>query len=390
VRILCLIRYYLPGFQSGGPLRTVSNMVARLGDELDFRIVTTDRDVLDTNPYPDVRIGAWNPVGKGRVYYAAPDALTIGSVARLIRDTPHDVLYLNSFFDRRFAVSPLLARRLGWLPDRPVVVAPRGEFSEGALALKAPKKRLYILAARATGLCAGVTWQASSEHEARDIRRAMGHSPGVRIRVAPDLLPPIGKAMRTHKRQARDAGAPLRVIFLSRITPKKNLDFALSVLSRVSVPVEFNIYGTVEDRKYWANCERLIGQLPAHVVAKYYGAVAHSQVPEILARQDLFFFPTRGENYGHVICESLAAGTPVLVSDQTPWRNLDEAGAGWVRPFSDSGAFVSIIEGFARLDPGKVQGMRERAAAYADRVLASPEPLWQNRALFEGVRAAVA
>ena len=57
----------------------------------------------------------------------------------------------------------------------------------------------------------------------------------------------------------------------------------------------------------------------------------------------MFFFPTLGENFGHVIHESLAAGTPVLISDQTPWVGLSEKGAGWELPLDNKSAWVNII-----------------------------------------------
>jgi glycosyltransferase involved in cell wall biosynthesis len=43
-------------------------------------------------------------------------------------------------------------------------------------------------------------------------------------------------------------------------------------------------------------------------------------VPGTFAQYDLFAFPSRGENFGHVVLESLSVGTPVLVSDRTPWK----------------------------------------------------------------------
>jgi len=49
--ILCFVAYYPPGYKSGGPVRTIANMVEHLGDELDFRIVTRDRDALELEVY---------------------------------------------------------------------------------------------------------------------------------------------------------------------------------------------------------------------------------------------------------------------------------------------------------------------------------------------------
>lgn len=45
-------------------MRTIVNFVDHLGDEFDIRIVTRDRDALDTEPYASVEVDAWNTVGK--------------------------------------------------------------------------------------------------------------------------------------------------------------------------------------------------------------------------------------------------------------------------------------------------------------------------------------
>ena len=49
-----MVRYYLPGYKSGGPVRTIVNLVDHLGDDIDFRIVTSDRDALEDAPYANV------------------------------------------------------------------------------------------------------------------------------------------------------------------------------------------------------------------------------------------------------------------------------------------------------------------------------------------------
>ena len=145
-----------------------------LSDDIEFRIVTSDRDALDEAPYPGMRVDAWNRVGKAPVYYVSPEKQSIRGFLKLIADTPYDVLYLNSFFDPIFTQRPLLARGLGLLPTKPVVIAARGEFSPGALAIKRWKKVPYRWFASAIGLYRGLIWQASSDQEAEHIRRAIG------------------------------------------------------------------------------------------------------------------------------------------------------------------------------------------------------------------------
>lgn len=383
LRVLCLVRYYLPGYKSGGPTRTIANMVEHLGDELDFRIVTADRDHADSHSYPDVAVDDWNAVGKAQVFYTSPGARSLRSLARLIGNTEHDVLYLNSFFESVFTVRAMLARRLGLVPRMPVVLAPRGEFSPGALTLKSWKKRLFSGVARASGLYRDVTWQASSEYEANELRLALG-SLAERVVVAPDLAP-LAHAVPAHAATRRQVGAALRVCFLSRIEPKKNLDFALRVLSRTRAPVEFDIYGPIEDEAYWRRCQASLAALRAPVHARYQGSLPHARVGETLASYDLFFLPTLGENFGHVILESLLAGTPVLIADTTPWRNLQALAVGWDLPLRDEQAFVAAIEAALALDADKYASWRERVAAYGHERSRDRAVVDANKRLFREV-----
>ena len=73
--------------------------------------------------------------------------------------------------------------------------------------------------------------------------------------------------------------------------------------------------------------DKLIAGLPSNVRVAYGGVVAPDEVTAVLRRHHLFFLPTHSENFGHVIVEALAAGRPALVSDRTPWTDLEAAGA---------------------------------------------------------------
>ena len=95
--ILCFVEYYLPGYCSGGPVRSIVNFVDHLGDEFDIRIVTHDRDALDSEPYPNVQIDAWNKVGKAQVFYALIRRLTLWNCKSNIRYSSRCVV-LQQFF----------------------------------------------------------------------------------------------------------------------------------------------------------------------------------------------------------------------------------------------------------------------------------------------------
>lgn len=382
--ILVSLRYYLPGFKSGGPVRTIANMVDKLGDYFDFRIVTSDRDAMEDAPYDNVAIESWNTVGKAQVYYLSQANCSMVALARLFLAVPYDVLYLNSFFDPIFTQRPLLARRLGLLPNKPIVIAPRGEFSPGALAIKHWKKATYASISSALGLYRNLIWQASSEREQEDIRRAMGKT-AQRIFVAPDLPTVSQDEASELKESARQDGDALRIIFLSRIAPMKNLDFALRVLLKLKVPVHFDIYGPIDSEPYWRQCQALMTDAPANVAIRYCGAVEHSQVARVLGGYDLFFLPTRGENYGHIIIESLTVGTPVLIGDATPWSQLEREGVGWDLPLDDEQQFANKIHDAAQLSTEAYRLWRRRVRDYARQRLDKPEEIAANRKLFSEV-----
>jgi glycosyltransferase involved in cell wall biosynthesis len=148
------------------------------------------------------------------------------------------------------------------------------------------------------------------------------------------------------------------------------------------VPVDFSIYGPHEDRAYLERCRALAASLPGHITVFWRGAIPPEQVAGVLARQDLFLFPTRGENYGHVIAEALSVGTPVLIADTTPWRDLASAGVGWDLPLGDESAFVDRIEYCAGIAPTEYAVWRERVRRYAGRRLAVESIIEANRQLF--------
>lgn len=377
-QILTFVSAYLPGYKAGGPIQSIANLVDHLGDAFDFKVVTRDRDSGDETRYAGVVPGAWADVGKAQVCYLSPKQRTLHSVARLMRETPHDAVYLNSFFHPHFTMLPLLAMRLGLAPRLPVILAPRGEFSGGALALGAFKKRTFLTLTRRVGLFRDVLWQASSEHEERDIRATLGR--GARIHVAANLPRKIHGAV---PHGAREPGTPLRILFLSRISPMKNLLFVLETLARVSVPVDCTLIGFIDTPQYWEECKARLATLPSFVKVDLEQTVPSSEVPATMGRFDLLFLPTKGENFGHVIIEALGAGTPVLISDRTPWRDLEEQGAGWVYPLASVEPYVAAIEQMYR--EGAADAVTRRAAAldYARRFSEAETLVGANKALFE-------
>ena len=380
MRVLTLLDYYVPGFKAGGALRSVSNLVDHLQSDVQFLIVTRDRDAGDSKAYPSIRANEWQSVNGARVFYAAVGPFLPFRLAGLLRRTQYDALYLNSLLSPQFTLLVLVLRRLGIVRPSATILAPRGEVSSGALATRRWKKARFLAVARALDLYAGVTWQASTPIEEDEIRRRFANVADSII-VAPDIAVTDTSGVMKQMRRQKQPGS-LDIVFLSRITPKKNLAGALRCLAGVRGTVKLDIYGPREDGTYWAECERVLLKLPPNIEARYIGVVDPTDVPRVMASYHLFFLPTHGENFGHVIIEAMSAGTPVLISNATPWRGLTEQGVGWDLPVDDEAAFRAALQKMTDTNQEELSTMSDAALRFAESMIAGKDTIDRNRHLF--------
>ncbi|MFN8397397.1 MAG: glycosyltransferase [Bacteroidia bacterium] len=342
-RILVFIDWYLPGFKGGGPITSIANMVAALKDEFDFWIVTSDRDAGESKPYPGIATETWLDGDGCKVWYFSKAGLSYAAVRRLIGETDYDLLYLNSMFSVGFTIYPLWGGRAA-KPDVPILLAPRGMLHLGALALKPLKKKIFLGLIRALGIQKHIHFHATDSVEVEDIRRVFGKE--TKVTEAPNLPQPW---------QAEWVDLPkspgtLRLVYLSRLSEKKGLHLVLEWLRDLKGEVSLEVVGPDDEPGYGDRCRKLIAALPSNIQVTEMGALPQNEGLSRLRAAHAFVMPTMGENFGHAIFEALNAGRPVLISDQTPWRDLVEARAGWDIPLADAGKFREALEQLVMMD----------------------------------------
>lgn len=367
--ILALTDYYYPAQRAGGVPHALKTMMTWLKDDYHFRVITHNFDVGDTHPMSAITHGTWSTVADVPVRYLSSEE----SLARIIRQTPHDMLYLNSLFGM-FAVQLIIGRLTRRIPHTRLMIAPHGELYAGALAQKRLKKRIFLMLMKALGAYKHILWHATTDEEADQIIKHIGAKRDS-IRIAPVLPAPISHLPKPTPKQSGE----LKIIFLSRITPKKNLDGALKLLAKINHPVQFDIYGTLEDSVYWEQCELLMRELPSHIQARYCGAVTEGQV-ELFSQYHLFLFPTHGENFGYVIQEALLGGCLPLISTETPWRGLSDKQVGW--DVSSEADYLRAIEQAVMMDYLTFANWASNAQQYGLGIVNDPVRIGQNRDLF--------
>lgn len=333
-----------PAYRGGGPARTLEALVRDTPSGIRLIVFAPDKDTGETTRLPVVR-NKWSKQGVHDAYFFSTDqpVQVLRAIVALRREKP-DAVYLNSLFNTVLAVLPLMLWALRFFGGAQLLLAPRGELDRGALALKHRKKRFYLGLLSLLPFHRRIVWHASSAMERSAVIQAFGQHANVLVRENETSLPPNSVT------PARSAGHA-SLVFLSRISRKKGLDIALQALQHVTAELDFDIYGPHEDASYLSECRELIAQLPATVHARILGPIGPRGVREILANYDAMVFPTRGENFGHVIAEALSGSCPVLCSPHTPWSAILVAGGGAVIEGDDTAAWSAAIEEWAVRSP---------------------------------------
>ena len=335
--------FYLPSFKSGGGMWTIVNLIDSFCKEYDFFVVTRNYDSKgDRRKYTSVETDEWNQTGNAKVFYFSKANLTQRKFAALVNEIKPDAFFLNSAFATPI-IKFLSARRKKMFENKPVILANCGEFSAGALSGKSLKKKLFLRYAKTVGLYENIIWKASSEIEKKEIENVIGAN--IEVWVAPDLTP---KAILP---EFQPEWKPVKIVnevkftFLSRIVRKKNVKFFLECLREInSGKIEFEIIGPAEDEEYWRECEAVIQKLPENVGVSAPGAFPYQEALKKVCESHFFVLPTLSENFGYVCLEALAAGCPLLLSDQTVWHDIAKKNIGWEMPLEKTEEWIAAIK----------------------------------------------
>lgn len=378
-KVLIFIDWYLPGFMAGGPIQSCANLVAHLERDFSFYIVTRNTDYTSTVPYETVVSDEWNDVNGSKVFYTSKKSLKSSKLRSLIKEVHPEVVYVNGVYSLYFSILPIIiSKQLGY---QKILVAGRGMLAQSAIQVKPRKKKLFLKLAKFYNLYRNVTFHATTSGEEMDIRSVIGLKADVRI--APNL-PTVPTSEESVKSEREKLPGELRLVSVARISPEKNTKFALEVLLGYTGGgvIQLDLYGPIYDNAYWGECESIIAQLPANISVSYKGSLEKKMVHGALQNYHALFMPTRGENFGHIILESFTAGCMVLISDQTPWRNLAEREVGYDLPLNDMAAFRKAINEMVYLNQQQFNALSDSAKQFAFGYCQDESLIEANKSLF--------
>ncbi len=376
--ILILCDWFLPGYLAGGPIQSIATLTHHLKDEFNFKIITTDRDFKSSTPYSAIAKNTWTHCQEREVFYVSPENLNEVFLLALIQNTPHEILYLNSLFSKPFAIHPLRWKQKGLITSQ-VILAPRGMFGEKALAFKPIKKKIFLLYARCVSLFKNITWHSTSVQETKDVKKHIGSE--IKL-IEINNLPHI----TCNTTQIEKHTDTLRLCFIARIQAIKNLDVAIRALTTITQGnVIFDVYGPKEDESYWDNCECLAKQLPQNISFNYKGILLPHEISKTISAYHALLLPTQTENFGHVIVETLLQARPVIISNNTPWRNLEKHQAGFDIDLRSPEKITDAIKQLLSLNENDYQIMSNASLNFINTQLCIKEIKQKYLELFNGI-----
>lgn len=338
-KILIFIDWYLPAYKAGGPVKSIANLVELLKDRAEIFLITGDRDLGDKFPFKGIELNKWTSYNGINILYLNKKKQTINTYKKHLNLLEPDVVYINGIFSINFSIKPLIAVKKSKIKT---IIAPRGMLGEGALKIKSYKKKLFLKLSNSLRLYKNVVWHATDDTEKKEIEKNINkHN---EVYVIPNV--PIRFKKEIFKLKEKSYNK-LKLVYISRISKKKNLHFFLEIMNEYESiqNIELYIWGPIEDKYYFNLCKNLIDTInKSNKNFVYYkGELKWNEIENIIKKYDFFILPTLHENFGHAIFESFTFGVPVIISNNTPWRNLQQLKIGWDLDLNNKQEWISAI-----------------------------------------------
>lgn len=367
---ICLVTHcFYPSKLRGGPTVSMNNMAKAIAPCADVHIITIGNEA-DGKQYTQVRMGH-NTVFGCDVNYLTEN--TPRAFYRALSEVKPDVIYISSLFSWQYSLSALYYANLHHVR---VILAPRGELMPAALSIKKERKMIFLGAIKAAGMDRHVDLHATAEEECNQAGKFFPHAKVWFVRN----LPTVPDAF--HKEICKQFGS-LRIVIAGRIHPIKNVDLALKMLRNVRGKIDVDIYGAEEVEDYLQRCKTIAKSLPEHIKIRFHGVIDHDDIPKIMENHDLLLSPTQSENFGQSIVEALLNGTPVVISNNTPWHGLERRFAGFDISLDCPQDFTGAIQRFVDMGPTEYEQWSIGARQYIREEIQVDSDIAKYRQMFQ-------
>jgi glycosyltransferase involved in cell wall biosynthesis len=353
-----ITEYFHPFSDAGGPIRSIENLIKVLNNRYSLKVITSANshqgDPLPSTLKSDLFVP--EPITNSDIYYSQNSARGYIAIFKLFYKNRLHPFYINGLFIPRLCFLPALI-------CKNIIISPRGMLINDTLGKKAIFKKLYLFLLKQV-ISKKAVWHATDKAEVSDIKRFFGINANVQLISNIPVKP-----TQSTKLYTKHSGE-LRLVFYGLIVQKKGLLTLIQSLKSLSYRVSLDIYGAVKDQDYWKLCQQQINNNDSLASFNYKGHANPADSQTILASYDALVLLTKGENFGHSIYEALSVGTPVIISDKTPWLFEESSTpAGWVVNYAnnefDTQRLKQVLEALYNMDNNTYSLCSANAHKYA-------------------------
>ncbi len=348
MRILIPSHSFYPA-QEGGPSNTLYWMASGLAKEhYDVKVVTTTRYITKG----DVPENEWTRLNSFDVIYCS-ESFYRSTLEQSLATT--DVIIANGVCVLSNFLFIIKALRKG----KKVILSPRGELLQAAVFHKG---RVYgvlkSLFFHFMGLVYGkrVVYHVTSEEEALSVRHYFGKE---------SRIVDVSNYMILPERVERGDSSDDYLLYVGRLKRIKNIHLLLNALSMSKAFQESKYVLKIAGEKkgeYYDYLKNRVEELGLNNRVVFLGMVTGPAKDKLYAGARALFLVSQSENFGNVVIESLAQGTPVIASKGTPWECLQNMGAGYWIDATDS-SIKESVDRIISMDDTYYQEMRKNAFA---------------------------
>lgn len=121
------------------------------------------------------------------------------------------------------------------------------------------------------------------------------------------------------------------ILFLSRVHVKKGINYLIEAVASLKDDMKDYIVkiAGAGSKKYISELKNMAEHLGVGRMVEFTGAVYGDAKFDLYREADVFVLPTHSENFGIVVAEALACGTPVITTKGAPWAELETKHCGW-------------------------------------------------------------
>lgn len=318
----------------GGPSRSVYQLTQMLGQcAHQVELLATNQYSLTENQEENLRVSIFYRNWPGRI---CPS----GEMRTRLQHLDTDLVHHHGLWLRTLHYAHEHAVR----KNIPLVISPRGMMSEWSWNHHRRRKEFARRFIHPGALEAAAGWHATSEGEAEEIR-ALGFTQPICVATNGVNIPTTGEYRRHRdywRQRCPGAAAGRNALFYGRFHEKKRVLELIDLWLEVAPPDWTLLVIGIPDTYSVRQLERYVMR------ASGVGRVQiedGTRAPPPYPLASLFLLPSHSENFGLTVAEAMSYAVPVVVTNTTPWRDLQRRGAGWCAAWESFG--TALKEAFA-------------------------------------------